>query len=157
MFPKEPFSMTNSTWLNYFFYLINEEWKSPIKGHQVSLQCGKNITLPLCPPLMHCVHYCFITVATTALFQLPERSLWDGKAQLTSGKLQHLSCSATRTCLTTRTDPSQETVDSDHFSKTQRNCFGVFLLFIFTQFNVILDRLCGAKIINVANCFLIWS
>lgn len=31
IFPPELFSMTNSTWLDFAFYLINEEWNSPLK------------------------------------------------------------------------------------------------------------------------------
>lgn len=48
-------SMTNSTWLSYFFYLINEERKSPIKGHKVRLQCGKELPTSdaLCTLLFH--------------------------------------------------------------------------------------------------------
>lgn len=51
------------------------------------------------------VQNCFIAMGKAILLQLPERSLWDGKAQLTQGKVHHLSFSTERTHLTKPADP----------------------------------------------------
>lgn len=76
---KRPFFVIYSTLLNYCFNMTDEQQNSPLK---VRRSCS-SVSLPLYTPLMCSVQYSFITVAMAALFQLPERSLWDGKAQLT--------------------------------------------------------------------------